>query len=179
MFVAPASPRAGTQRMTPRRMIASRIGMLWMLITPKAARTPAASRNAAMTSPAITRSDIVTETTRNFYDRTGHEAAQRGSKKSDGGRDLFGAADPAERNAALLREFDDVGLALDRIAGGAVRGKARFPLARIDYAEQNRVDPDCGREFERHRLGEVEGAAARGAGRDQALFGLLRKQRRN
>ncbi len=53
MLVAPASPRAGTKRMRPRRWIASRIGMLCTLTTPKARRTPASSRKAAMTSPSV------------------------------------------------------------------------------------------------------------------------------
>ena len=40
MFMAPASPRAGTKRMRFARAIASRIGMLWIEITPNAVVTP-------------------------------------------------------------------------------------------------------------------------------------------
>jgi hypothetical protein len=40
MFMAPASPRAGTKRMRPWRAIASRIGMLWIEITPNTVVTP-------------------------------------------------------------------------------------------------------------------------------------------
>ncbi len=40
MFMAPASPRAGTKRMRLCRAIASRIGMLWIEITPKTVVTP-------------------------------------------------------------------------------------------------------------------------------------------
>src|SRR6202034_3526566 len=90
MLTAPASPRAGTQRMTPRRMIASSIGMLWMLITPKAARTPAASRNAATTSPAMVCSGTA-ETAGKFDDRTGHVAAHGRGEKGDRRRDFLGA----------------------------------------------------------------------------------------
>ena len=35
IFMAPASPRAGTKVMRPCRKMASRIGMLWIEITPK------------------------------------------------------------------------------------------------------------------------------------------------
>src|ERR1039458_1669723 len=132
-----------------------------MLITPKAARTPAASKNAAMTSPAITRSDITAEATRNFYDRSGHESAQRGCKESDRGRDFFGPPDAAERNAALGREFGEVGFARERFAGCETFVVAAFPLTGVDHAEQDRVEADLRREIERQRLREVECAGAR------------------
>ena len=44
MFIAPASPRAGTKRIRPCRAMASRIGMLWIEITPKAVVTPISAR---------------------------------------------------------------------------------------------------------------------------------------
>ena len=44
MLIAPASPRAGTNRMRPCRAIASRIGMLWIEITPNAVVTPMSAR---------------------------------------------------------------------------------------------------------------------------------------
>src|SRR5438105_3519753 len=53
MLTAPASPRAGTKRIAPRRWIASRIGMLWIETTPKAAFTPTSSRYATMRSPTV------------------------------------------------------------------------------------------------------------------------------
>ena len=65
MLTAPGSLRAGTNRIgagrpfvaaaAARRPKASRIGMLWIEITPKAARTPLASRNAATSSPTVMR----------------------------------------------------------------------------------------------------------------------------
>src|SRR4051812_22027842 len=53
MLVAPASPRAITKRTCPRWCSASRIGMLWIEITPKAAFTPQASRKAATAAPTV------------------------------------------------------------------------------------------------------------------------------
>ena len=44
MFKAPASPRAPTYRMLPRELIASRIGMLWIEMTPNAVFTPHCSK---------------------------------------------------------------------------------------------------------------------------------------
>ena len=48
MFIAPASPRAGTKRILPWRAIASRIGMLWIEITPKTVVTPNACSHPAI-----------------------------------------------------------------------------------------------------------------------------------
>src|SRR5262245_50719177 len=59
MLRAPASPRAGTKRMRLRRANASRIGMLWIEITPNAVVTPHASRNAAVRSPTVAVSVLV------------------------------------------------------------------------------------------------------------------------
>src|SRR5688572_27805419 len=53
MLVAPASPRAMTKRILPRSCMASRIGMLWMEITPKAACTPHSSRKRATAAPTV------------------------------------------------------------------------------------------------------------------------------
>src|SRR5690348_14233003 len=54
MLPAPASPRAEMKRIAPRCAKASRIGMLWIEITPKAALTPHCSRKAATTAPTVT-----------------------------------------------------------------------------------------------------------------------------
>src|ERR1700759_2794820 len=54
MLPAPASPRAEMKRIAPRCAKASRIGMLWMEITPNAAFTPHCSRKAATTAPPVT-----------------------------------------------------------------------------------------------------------------------------
>src|SRR5438105_15867667 len=51
MFMAPASPRAGTKRMRLCRAIASRIGMLWIEITPNAVVTPISARAWSIKSP--------------------------------------------------------------------------------------------------------------------------------
>ena len=51
MFIAPASPRAGMKRMRPWRAMASRIGMLWIEITPKACVTPRSASAPAIRSP--------------------------------------------------------------------------------------------------------------------------------
>ena len=51
MFIAPASPRAGTKRIRPCLAIASRIGMLWMEITPNATVTPMSASARAIASP--------------------------------------------------------------------------------------------------------------------------------
>src|SRR5215208_5228911 len=53
MLAAPASPRAGTNRIFPRRWMASRIGMLWIDTTPKAAFTFSPSRILTMASPTV------------------------------------------------------------------------------------------------------------------------------
>src|SRR4051812_17353215 len=53
MLTAPASPRAGTNRIFPRRWIASRIGMLWIDTTPNAAFTSSSSRKLTMASPTV------------------------------------------------------------------------------------------------------------------------------
>src|SRR6478752_5381937 len=53
MLVAPASPRAITKRTRPRSCSASRMGMLWMEMTPKAAWTPHVSRKAATAAPTV------------------------------------------------------------------------------------------------------------------------------
>ena len=45
MFMAPASPRAGTNRIRRCRAIASRIGMLWIEMTPKTVVTPISARH--------------------------------------------------------------------------------------------------------------------------------------
>src|SRR6476661_2113608 len=54
MLPAPASPRAEMKRMAPRCANASRIGMLWIEMTPNAALTPHCSRKAATTAPTVT-----------------------------------------------------------------------------------------------------------------------------
>src|ERR1700691_955210 len=100
----------------PRRVSASSIGMLWMLITPNAARTPAASKNAATTSAAIVRSDIPADTAGQFDDRTGHVAAHGRREKGDRRRDFLRTPDATQRDPALAREFGDIGVALDRSA---------------------------------------------------------------
>ncbi len=51
MFIAPASPRAGTKRIRLWRAMASRIGMLWIEITPKTVVTPISASACAMRSP--------------------------------------------------------------------------------------------------------------------------------
>ena len=51
MFIAPASPRAGTKRMRPCRAMASRIGMLWIEITPNTVVTPISASAWAIRSP--------------------------------------------------------------------------------------------------------------------------------
>src|SRR5262249_59204108 len=51
MFIAPASLRAGTNRMRLCRAIASRIGMLWIEITPNAVVTPSSASAWARRSP--------------------------------------------------------------------------------------------------------------------------------
>ncbi len=58
MFMAPASLRAGTKRMRLCRAIASRIGMLWMEITPNTVVTPISASACAMTSPTGSGSEI-------------------------------------------------------------------------------------------------------------------------
>ena len=55
MLQAPASPRAETKRIFWRVWNASRMGMLWIEITPKAARTPHCSRKRAASSPTVMR----------------------------------------------------------------------------------------------------------------------------
>ena len=53
MLQAPASPRADTKRIFCRRWKASKIGMLWIEITPKAALTPHCSKNRVASSPTV------------------------------------------------------------------------------------------------------------------------------
>ena len=58
MLQAPASPRAETNRILRRVLKASRIGMLWMEITPNAARVPHCSRKRTASSPTVIRVEL-------------------------------------------------------------------------------------------------------------------------
>ena len=53
MFIAPASPRAGIKRMRPCSATASRIGMLWIEITPNMVVTPASASASAIWWPTV------------------------------------------------------------------------------------------------------------------------------
>src|SRR5919202_3048801 len=50
---APCSVRAGTNRTPPSRASASKIGMLWTLMMPKAVSTPAAFKLSRTSSPPV------------------------------------------------------------------------------------------------------------------------------
>src|SRR5437764_8076857 len=75
---APASPRAVTKRIRPERWNASRMGILWMLITPKAVVTLQLSRNALTRSPTVPRgSDMIRLSSGDVERRAGNERGQR------------------------------------------------------------------------------------------------------
>src|SRR5262245_54801344 len=143
MLRAPASPRAGTKRTRLRRAKASRIGMLWMEITPNAVETPASSRKAATRSPTVA---VVVGA---VSGKTGYSAGDlegcagdvgggRRGEERDGVRGFLGAAEAPDDDAAVAREARaPLLLALTRLGPGRI---ARLPLARIDEAEQDCVD---------------------------------------
>src|SRR5882757_7027345 len=117
MFIAPASLRAGTKRMRLWRAMASRIGMLWIEITPNTVLTPISASAWATRSPtgsliatgcgmgaaSVIResSDMPRCAARNLELRAGDEARDRRAQKGDGARDLVGLAQALHWNMPL------------------------------------------------------------------------------
>src|SRR6476661_5974721 len=100
MLAPPASPRAGTKRMLPRSPKASRIGMLWIEMTPNAALTSHCSRKAAMAQPTVILFCLgMTGNSSRYIDVTaGRIGRQRRGQEYDRARRLFGQAEAAELN---------------------------------------------------------------------------------
>src|SRR5215469_15890349 len=136
MLTAPASPRLGTKRTLLRRANASRIGMLWMLITPNAVLTPHLSRKAAVTSPTVSLSGMAVRSSGDLECCARGVGGERRGEEQDRARRLFRIPEAAERNSALLGGVREPCLARDRTVGGGRRFVAALPLAGIDQAEQ-------------------------------------------
>src|SRR5690606_30603745 len=107
MLVAPASPRAITKRMLPRMAKASRIGMLWMEITPKAALTSHCSRKAAMAAPTVTLLSLrmTGQTSGNIDVTTRRIGRQGGCEENDGAGRFYRLAQAPQGNLLALREL--------------------------------------------------------------------------
>src|SRR5215470_16390817 len=146
MFMAPASPRAGTKRMRLCRAIASRIGMLWIEITPISAnacamRSPtgsvidaASGERAAIVM--LLSSDMPRGAARYLELGAGDEARGRRAEKGDGARDLVGLAQSFQGDVPGARDVR-VPL-LPRLRGILARHEAALPLAGVDQAEHHR-----------------------------------------
>src|SRR5215510_10181197 len=114
MFIAPASPRAGRKRMRLCRAIASRIGILWIEITPNTVVTPISASAWAIRSPTgsviettsgeraaivmLLSSDMPRGAARYLELGAGDEARGWRAEKGDGARDLVGLAQPLQRD---------------------------------------------------------------------------------
>src|SRR5262245_10244956 len=117
MFIAPASLREGTKRMRPCRAMASRIGMLWIEITPKTVVTPISASACAITSPAgsaiattsgcravatgvifVVPSYVARDAARNLERSAGNETRGRRAQERDSARHLLGLTKPLHRD---------------------------------------------------------------------------------
>src|SRR5215471_1553189 len=99
--------RAMTKRIFPRSCIPSRMGMLWIEITPKAALTPASSRRRAMAAPTVMvwmGSRMVAQASGNVDVGAGRVRRQRRGQEKDRLRRLLRQAQALEGNALALRE---------------------------------------------------------------------------
>src|SRR5262249_22335038 len=191
MFMAPASPRAGTKRMRPWRAIASRIGMLWMEITPNTVLTPISASAWAITSPTgpVTAASCISDCAAvvmpmlhvprdaagDFKLRAGDETGDRRAQEGDGPRHLLGLAQPLQRN--LLRARDLAVPLRACLRGIRTHRKAALPLAGIDQPEQHGIDADARGKLERQRFDQILRAGSRRRGRDHVGFGLIRQER--
>src|ERR1700749_3100955 len=81
--------------------MASRIGMLWIEMTPNAVRTPHCSRNAAISSPTVVVLDMSGKASGNIDMTAGRVGRQRRSKIKERLRGFFGKTEAAQRNVFL------------------------------------------------------------------------------
>src|SRR5206468_2485232 len=149
MLVAPASPRAITKRIFARSCIASRIGMLWMEITPKAAWTPHSSRKRATAAPTVMVfcSGMVAEASGNVDVGTRRVRGQRRGQEEDRLCRFARQAQALERDALAGGELAGPGGPVLRLV--LARFEAAAPLARLDEADEDAVDAHA----ERRELG--------------------------
>src|SRR3954471_10224921 len=123
MLTAPASLRAGTNVMRCWRAMASRIGMLWIEITPKMVVTPSSARACAMRSPTGSSSvavaaailatagfilpslHVTRHAARDFELGTGDEARRRRYQERDRARHLVGLAQALQQDMARPRKI--------------------------------------------------------------------------
>src|SRR5690349_9542364 len=135
MLPAPASPRAETKRIAPRCAKASRIGMLWIEITPKAALTPHCSRKAATTAPTVTCVGVdglcmAGQASRNI-DVAARRVRREGRGQEKNRARGFGRKPQAtQRDVFAVRELAAPGGPVERLV--FARLEAAAPLARLD-----------------------------------------------
>src|SRR5690606_26151858 len=87
------------KRITPCSPKASRMGMLWMEMTPNAVLTPHSSRKAAIAAPTVTSVLCLGMTgysSGNIDMASGRVRRQRSGQKNYGAGGFFGPAEPAE-----------------------------------------------------------------------------------
>src|SRR5207248_3029658 len=188
MFMAPASPRAGTKRMRLCRAIASRIGMLWIEITPKAVVTPISARawaiksptgSASVANPGVRAARVIPLALHvprcaagNLELRAGDEAGRRRAQERDRARDLLRRAQPLHRNVAGACDLGEPLLARLRLV--LARIKPALPLAGIDEAKHHRIHAGAGGKFPRHRLAQAHRSGTRRRRRNPVTLGLVR-----
>src|SRR6185369_3029437 len=123
--------------MLPRELIASRIGMLWIEITPNAVLTPHCSRKAAISSPTVVLLDMTCNASGDIDMASRRVRRQGCSEIKERLCGLFRTAEAAERNVLHACEF--AGPVFPALTGLRLRLIAAAPLARLDDADQNRV----------------------------------------
>src|SRR5471030_2079480 len=156
--------------------MASRIGMLWIEITPKAVRTSHCSRKAAITSPTVVMLDMTCKTSGNIDMTPRRIGRQVRSQIKECLRRFFGTSEAAKRNVFLARQFS--GPCLPALTVLRLRRMPTAPLTRLHDADQDRIDANAFRcEFGGERLDEAQHSGARRRCRDHMRFRLQREQR--
>src|ERR1700677_688681 len=161
--------------MLPRLLIASRIGMLWIEITPNVVRTPHCSRKAAISSPTVVLLDMSCIASRDIDMTACRVGREVGSQIKECLRGLFGTAEAAKRNVFLACEFG--GPLFPALTGRSLRHEAAAPLTGLDDADQNRIHTNALRcEFNRERLDQAQQAGSCRRGRHHMRLRLQCQQ---
>src|SRR5471032_345870 len=156
--------------------MASRIGMLWIEITPKAVRTSHCSRKAAITSPTVVVLDMTSKTSGNIDMASCRIRRQVRGQIKECLRRFFGTSEAAKRNVFLARQFSRP--CFPALGVLRLRRVPAAPLTRLHDADQDRIDANAlRREFGGERLDETQHPGARRRCRDHMRLGLQCEQR--
>src|SRR5471032_768994 len=156
--------------------MASRIGMLWIEITPKAVRTSHCSRKAAITSPTVVVLDMTCKSSGNIDMAPRRIGRQVRGQIKECLRRFFRTSEAAKRNVFLASQFSRPcfpALTVLRLCS-----MPPAPLTRLHNADQDRIDANAlRREFGGERLDEAQHPGACRRCRDHMRLWLQREKR--